>query len=334
MIKHRVFRFEKFTSENYWVDFVHFGQMLETSEEYFDNYRECTIRLNPELAYQMSFDQSSSNTGIFIKDYTNTEVHMIEVLRNRNQDASDYIWDLEMFLHEMCKGCTFTHLIYERPINTESFRSAQVLFQLEGVIRSLGRRYPEFRNAKTDHIENASWRSAFIDKDLEHVYGRKELSRISANHLLPWTQEYGPSVYKDNDIFEAIGVMLGWFYVSFDPLGRPYVRGDRSTRPIGGFILPGLPAAEVVSMLKEHGIETQMYVENPRYAIYENLAAMAKQYTTACIEFTSKYAMLCLCVECNMKWLDPEVMTVIVVDAATLDSRLSEITGGTFHFIL
>lgn len=334
MIKHHQFKFQKLDVADHWVNFASFGELLDDKQEYFDDYRESTIRLSPEAVYQIAFDQSSSNTGIFIKNMDNTEAHMIEVSRKRGQEASDFIWDLEMFLHDIGEGCTFSHLIYERPINTDAFRSAQVLFQLEGVIRSLGRRYKEYRSAKLDCVENSSWRSVVCNKELEHVYDRKTLSKVSVNQIWPWTSKYGPSIYKDNDIFEAIGVMMGWFFVSFDPFGRPYVRGDRTTRTIGGYCLPGLKGEEVKKMLEEQGIESDFYVENPSYAIYQNLAAMVRPHQTVCVEFSTKYTMLCMCIECNIKWMDPEVMTVILVDAATVDTRLNDITQGYFHFVL
>lgn len=334
MIKHQQFEFKKLDVPDHWVNFASFGEVLNTRQEYFDEYRESTICLDPSKIYQIGFDQSSSNTGIFIKDIENVEAHMIEVSRSKQQDASDYIWDLEMFLHQVGEGCTFSHLIYERPIKNEAFRSAQVLFQLEGMIRSLSRRYTEFRPAKVDNIENSAWRAVVCDKSLEKVYSRKDLSRVSVNHIWPWTSLYGPSLYKDNDIYEAIGVLMGWFFASFDPFGRPYVRGDRTTRTIGGYVLPGLAGKEVQEMLKKYDIECDFYVENPKYAIYQNLAAMVRQNKTVCVEFNSKYTMLCLCIECNIKWFDPDLMTVILVDASTVDSHLNEITNGTFHFVL
>lgn len=334
MIKHQSLMFSKLNVDNHWVNFWKFGDLLQTNQEYFKDYRESTIQLDPNAYYQISFDQSSSNTGIFIKNLENTEVHMIEVLRSKGQAAGDYIWDLEQFLHQMCEGCVFSHIIYEKPINTQAYRSAQVLFQLEGVLCALSRRYPEFKAAKVDNIENPAWYAAIRDKTLDASYSRKEVSRISVNRLWPWTLEYGSSLYKDNDIFDAIGVMMGWFIASFDPFGRPYVRGARTTRAVGGYVLPGLTGEQVAQMLREYGIDCEVYIENPTYAIYQNLAAMVQQYKTVCVEFSSKYAMLCMSIECNLKWIDPDIMTVILVDAATVDSNLKEITGGTFHFVL
>lgn len=334
MIKHCRFEFEEFKSDNHWVDFAAFGAVRQFEEKYYDDYHEFVGSMNPEKVYQIGLDQSTSNTGLFVKDYNNTEVHMIEVMRARGQDASDYIYDLEMFLHQLFEGCVVSHIIYERPIKTESYRSSQVLFQLEGTVNALSKRYTEFRNAKIDNIENASWRSVVIDKELENVYSRKELSRISINHIFPWTAQYGMSLYKDNDIFEAIGVIMGWFILSFDPMGRPYCRGDRTTRTVGGYLMPGLPGERVIGLLKDQGIEADLKIENPRYSIYENIAAAPKPFKTVCVELHTKYSMLCMCVECNVKWMDPDVCTLILVDAATVDAKLNDIAGGTFHFVL
>lgn len=335
MIKYQTYRFEELKSENHWVDFAAFSTEWRSEQKYANDYRGVDISLDPEKTYQMSMDQSSSNTGIFIKDYTNTEAYMIEVLRSKSQDAADYIYDLEMFLHKIGEGCKFTHIIYERPIDIGSYRSAQVLFQLEGAIRALGKRYIEYSMAKVDHIENASWRSVVItDKSYEKEYGRKAASAHSVNTIWPWTRDYGPSVYKDNDIFEAIGIMMGWFFNSYDCLGRPYVRGDKTSRTVGGFCIPSLPAQQVVDMLAAEGIEAELLVENPKYSIYQNLVGGVKPNTLRCVEITSKYTMLCMCVECNIKWLDPDVMTLVISDASTVNTELKKITGGEFHFVV
>lgn len=333
MIKYQMFTFDEVPSKDHWVDFAAFSNNWRTEQRYADTYKSVEIHLDPERTYQMSLDQSSSNTGLFIKDFTNTEAYMIEIRRARGQDASDYIYDLEMFLHDIGEGCKFSHIIYERPIDTGSYRSSQVLFQLEGAIRALGKRYKEFRTAKIDNIENSSWRSVVIDKEYEKSYGRKEASKLSVNNIWSWTADYGGSIYKDNDIFEAIGIMFGWFYNSYDALGRPYVRGDKSSRNIGGFCLPCMDAKTVQKMLAEKGIEAEFLVENPKYSIYQNLVGGVKPHSLRCVEVTTPYTMLCMCVECNIKWLDPKVMTLIICDASTVDSRLKEITGGTFHFV-
>ena len=336
MIKCCRFEFQEILADNHWLNFAKFGEPTGFQCWQYQTWQEAVdIVLDPNDTWQLSMDQSTSNTGIFIKNYNNTVAWMIEVSRSRKQDASDYIFELEMLLHQFGEGCIFTHLIYEAAIEAGSYRSSQVAFQLEGMIRQLSRRYKEFSCAQIDCIENASWRSAVVIKEWANQFGRKEHTTASIQAIYPWTRNYGSSLYKDQDIYEAIGVMMGWFINSFDPLGRPYVRGKGDSQKIvGGFILPALTVDVVVQLFKDKGLDTNLRVANPNYSIYKNLTRAVDSFETTCIEFTDKYAMLALCVECNMKWLNPDVMTVIVTDASRMDDRLKEITGGEFHFVI
>lgn len=334
MIKCCHMTFEEVDVENHWITFPVFGRLLSSEINHYDCSPSMSgIHLNPEDVYQIAMDQSSSNTGIFIKNYKNTEAYMIELRREKGMTAEDYLWDFEMFLHSLCEGCTLTHLIYERPIEGDSFRSAQVLFQLEGIVIQLPRRYKEFRNCKLDNIENAAWRKAMNVKRFANM-GKKEASKWAVRDIFPWASEYGESLYKDNDIFESIGVMMGWFACSFDHLGRPYVRGATCKSTVGGFVLPNMKAEDVSEMLKAQGIESLACVENPGNSICKNLTSGIMGGRIFCVEFSSQYAMLALHIECNLKWEEPEVMTVILMEASSLNPKLEEITGPKFHFIL
>lgn len=334
MIKLCSFQFEELPSKNHWVDFAKFGSLLKFDLKWYDSYRDVDQSLSQESSWQIGMDQSTSCCGIVLKNYENTMLYMVEVSRSKGQDANDAIFDLEMFLHQFCKDATITHLIYERPIKAESFRSSQILFQLEGMIRALAKRYDEFKPARLDFIENSSWRSVVILEKYKDGTERKLASRLSIQEIFDWTTIYDESLGRDEDIYEAMGVLFGWFINSFDTLGRPYVRGDRYNGVIGGFILPFMSAEKVASQFKEAGIESVWAVQNPRKSIYENLVCYIEKYKVACVELTEAYAMLALSVECNMKWMNPDKMTVILVAPNYVDSRLYAITGKDFHFIL
>lgn len=333
MIKIGTFEFEELESKNHWADFAVFGECTYDKVEYFDKNSDVALRLDPEECWQVSMDQSTSNSGIFIKNYTNTKAYMIEVSRHKDDQADDYVFNLEMFLHMILEGCKVSHLIYERPIKTENYRSAQVLFQLEGMLRQLVRRYPEFKTAQLDHIENAAWRSVVIDSAMFGSLPRKKQSEEAIEYTFPWTKGYLGSIGKDLDIYEALGVMFGWFFSSFDKFGRPYVRGDKYVGNIGGFIMPFQGAEEVAAAFKEQGIDAFWQVENPRKSIYENIASGIEHYKIKCVEISDPVAMLALTVECNLKWLSPDKMTVILVAANYVDKRMFEITGEAYQFV-
>ncbi len=333
MIKIGSFEFEPFDSPNYWADFAVFGNATCSTVELYERYTEVELKLDPEDTWQMAMDQSTSNSGIFIKNYKNTRAYMIEVSKDRGVSADDYIFDLEMFIHRICDGAKMSHLVYERPIKTESYRSNQVLFQLEGILRAFVKRYEEFKTARLDYIENASWRSVVIDSERYGKLTRKEQSARSIEEAYPWTKGYCGSLGADYDVYEAMGVMFGWFFNSFDKLGRPYVRGDKYTGNIGGFILPFQSAEDVAKAFEKEGIKADWMIAHPNKSIYENIAAGIEHYKVKCVEIADPVAMLALTVECNMKWLNPDKMTVVLVAANFVDKRLFNITGDSYHFV-
>lgn len=333
MYKFHSFTFKELDVENHWVAFPSFGELLTSSGGFADNDRGVKVHLSPNEVYQVSTDQSTTNTGIFIKNYRNTEAHLIEVSRDRGESAEEFIRKLEYFLHSLFEGQVLSHVIYEKPIKARSFRSSQVLFQLEGMLIALPYRYPEFKTAKFDCIENASWRSVVVDKGRTDI-ARKELTRVSVQQIWEWTRDYGYSLGNDEDIYEAFGIMMGWFYKAFDPLGRPYVRGEPTRSRLGAFVFPATSGEDAVAMLKAEGIHAEMMVANPDNSIYRNLAVMVEHYHVLCIEFSTPYAMLAICVESNLIWANYEKLTVVLTNAHHVDAKLRELSGGEFHFVV
>lgn len=337
MVKMCYFEFEEIAVPNHWITFAQFGTCTKSEVTIKDGYRSIAALL-PDLgaddAWQISFDQSTTNSGVFLKNYTNTRAIMLECKRGRGEDADNYIFDFEMLIHELCKTTKITHMLYERPISTESYRSSQVLFQLEGMLRQLPRRYPEFSAARIDYIENAAWRAVVVDSKKFAQFERKSQTALSIRMIYPWANEYGQSIGSDQDVFEAMGVMFGWFINSYDQLGRPYVRGDKFNGSIGGFLLPDVSAQEISHAFKEQGLKSVWCVENPKKSIYENIASGLERYQINCVEISNLSAMLAMYVECNRKWTDPEKVTLVVVPANFTDKRLFDITGKEYHFVI
>lgn len=335
-VKLTKFTFEPTEDKDHWVTFCKFGECTSSHTEIFDSEDDVPLLFkdSSEDTFQISFDQSTTDTGMFVKNYDNTKAFMMELRRDSDaEDASRYIFNLEMFLHRQFEGVLVSHVIYEKPITSGSYQSSRVLFQLEGMLTQLSMRYAEFRNARLDNITNSSWRRVVIMSAYSE-YSRKVASKQSILSIFPWTMDYGNSMGADNDIYEAMGIMFGWFINSFDELGRPYVRGDRYTGAIGGFILPGAGAEDVSEQFKGMGLDSFYMVENPRKSIFENLVSAVQKYKIVCVELNTKSAMLAMSIECGFKWLDPDVMTVVLVAANHVDRRLFKITGEEYHFVV
>lgn len=337
MIQIASFSFELLEAKdnNYWVHFARFGRLLSYDFQQYSNMDEIPTLLSEGKVYQIGLDQSTSVAGVFIKDYKNTEAYMIEVSKNKGENADDFIFNFELLIHKLTEGRKVSHLIYERPIKKENYRSSQVLFQLEGNVRAWVKRYKDFHSAMLDYIENSAWRSVVILDKYARTLERKEASKESIRELLPWSCYYLFCLGPDCDVYEAMGVLFGWFFCSFDRLGRPYVRGDRYTGNIGGFILPNAPAEEVSKQLQAAKIDTEWWVQNPRKSIYENLVSAVKKYKVVCVEITDPFAILSLTVECGFKWdEDPSILTAVLVASNYVDKTLFSITGSKYHFIL
>lgn len=333
MIKLCEFNFVEVQTDNHWIAFPTFGPVTKSVVHWYDGAADLDISLSPDKVYQIGMDQSTSCCGIFIKDYANTEAYMIEY-KGKPGDADNTIFDIEMFLHKLCGRTKISHLIYERPISTEAFRSAQVLFQLEGMIRALNKRYDEFKPALLEYIENSSWRRAVILDKCKDYANRKMATQDSIQAIFDFSHFYDQSLGKDCDVYEAMGVMFGWFFNSYDALGRPYVRGDQYSGAIGGFILPDVSAEDVCAQFKEAGFDTAWAMQNPRKSTFENLASAVQKHKVICVEFTDLYSMLTLFVECNLKWTEPEKLTVVLTAANYVDFRLFDITGKKYHFVV
>lgn len=320
--------------EDKWANFALFGECLQNEVKMFDNYREFDIKLPVDEVWQVAFDQSTTCTGIAIKNQRNTKFYMVEVQRNRGVTSEQFIFDLEMFLHNLFNGCVVSHVIYERPIKSESYVSSRILFQLEGIIRILALRYEEFKAARMEFIENSSWRRVVIRPEYTTYSNRKHATEESIKDLFPWSAYYGFPLGKDCDVFEAMGVMFGWFFNSFDELGRPYVRGDKFNGNIGAFILPNVSAQEVSKNFEEAGLKSSWAMEYPRNSIYENIACAVKKYEVVCVEITQPSTMLALYIESGIRWDAPDRVCLVVTASNFTDQRLFSITGDKYHFVL
>lgn len=333
MYKIAKFNFVDRCVDNYWTSFMLFGDLESHAIYTLADGDAIPIQLDKEATYQIGIDQSTSNTGIVIKDYKNTEFYMIEKLRASGTTSADYMFELEMFLHKLLNGCTVSHVIYEQPIETQNYRSARVLFQLEGVLIQLGRRYKEFNSALIEPIPNASWRSVIVSGD-NLSQDRKQASRLAIQSAYKWSYLYGESLYKDQDVYEAFGILMGWFIKSFDPLGRPYVRGIVPQKTVGGYVIPNVASQDVVESLTSYGIKSILRVANPELSVAKNLSALVDNYTAVCVEFTDSYSMLSICIEANIKFDYYDVVTVVVTEANKPCKALVDLLGESYHYII
>lgn len=328
-------KFELLPNRNNFIDFYKFGKLNTYEISEGSSIEDLKLNIDPSFIYDISFDQSSTCTGIFLRDLNNTVVYIIEVRRTKDMNADDYIFDLEMFVNELTQNLTLLHLIYEKPIKTEMFRSSQVAFQLEGSIRQWIRRYTQFKNCLLDNIEAVSWKSCIVNKDVwGSDYTSKEASKSAIIELFPWTRFYGSSLYKDNDGYEAIGIMFGWYFCSFDPLGRPYVRGDEYNGNVGCIVMPNVDAETLSDSLNKADVKSKWFVFNPRLSTFKNIMKGAEKYQVSVVQIEDPYTALCVCVEANVILPQSGTLSLVIATPENMTSTAKRVIGTDFHFYL
>ena len=333
MIKFARYVFSTLTGFKPYINFMDFGECIGFDVNHYKSVHDFEFKLRDDMVYDVGFDQSTSNTGVIIKNCNNTEVYLLEVSRQKGQDPYQYMFDLELLLDKLTRGSHISHLLYEEPINTKNYRSAQVLFALEGVIQGLPKRYEAFQTAKIDNVPNSTWVKRIKNSRFED-YERKTMTMYSVLELFPWARLYGESIGKDKDIFDAIGVMNGWFRSSYDAQGRPYVKGKEFQGGIGCYLLPNVNSGELCDSFEEHGISSKWAMYNPNLSTYENIAKFAQKDKVAFVTTDDQHAMLNLCVLAGWKFQKMESMCIMIVTPNYMDKRVYEIAGKEFCFVL
>ena len=318
-----------------YIHFAKFSSPINFDINEGTSLSALNLNLDDNIVYDISFDQSTTNTGIFIKAHNNTEIFMIEVYKKAGTSTEDYMFELETIIHSLCEDKLLLHLIYEKPIKSNNFRSSQVLFQLEGLLRMFAKRYKEFKSVKYETISKFEWAANIFDKQkFGSDYSDKHLSKQAIINLFDWTHYFGSSLYQDNDGYEAVGVMMGWFISAYDPLGRPYVRGDNFNGTVGCIVLPGVPYSSLYEELKKEEVDTKWFVFNPKTSIFKNIIKAAEQNYVVLVHIEDPYIKLALSVESNLKLFECDYFTLVIATPNFMSASAKRILGSQFHFYL
>lgn len=200
------------------------GSIFATEPQMYTTFEEIDVDRGPllkkDLFYLISIDQSTSNSGIFIKSVDNTHAILLEVSKQSGQKSGQYIQQLEHMLCWLNKWQNIVMVLPERAVLNNYYNTTKVLMHLYGMIRDLPECTPEYTFATVRDVPVTAWRAEVILPEYEHC-DKKTASRLSIQHIYPWLTNYGSSIGKDEDAFEAAGIMFGWMCRGYDPLAIP-----------------------------------------------------------------------------------------------------------------
>lgn len=202
-----------------------FGVLSKKHSKMFDDISECDVHLDKK-PYIMALDQSSGCCGVVFKSLDNTHVLLIEIKKKSKHKAIDAISLIEDVLHHIASSGVVPYIVYERPIKSKHFVSTRVLFQLEGMIKLLPKRYKEFELADPISVPLNTWRSSVLFGEYRDYSDKKFATHESICDAFPWVAEYGQTLGSDYDLYEAFGILVGWLLNYNDYLGRPMYTED------------------------------------------------------------------------------------------------------------
>lgn len=119
------------------------------------------ITLPKSMVYRISFDQSSSCTGIFIKS-TNGDFYMMVEVKRDSDDKILFYRDLKTLIYKLIHGVKVDLAIIEEPVpNMKQYTSGKILLELKGKLTEW---LSEFGVGKLQNIYPQTWKKYVVSK--------------------------------------------------------------------------------------------------------------------------------------------------------------------------
>lgn len=293
------------------------------------NSEKFTLKLKPELAYFVGIDQSSSCTGVFIMDVTNTVTIMIDFKRDTNNKEVFYR-ELKGFLAETFRNTKVQLIVHEEPIpNPGKAYSGEVLRELRGRLREWISDIPALSKAELHSLYPQSWKKFIVSKENAKNYGQtfknrcnnKRLIAFDVCQLMPQFKQYwGLHYASDYDAFDAAGILLGYLRYAFDEKGRRRICGIKEKRHVSLVFYSYVDKVELNSnpyaLTDQLGncryeIEPTLLYFNTEFNKYDNIRMASSNWNSVVTYLPDKYTE-------ELQWLfgfdkDPNKIMVMYV---------------------
>ena len=193
-------------------EFYEVGQQINNAlREYFDE----------NTRFYLSLDQSTTCTGICIRDVEGT-VYSILDFKRENTDKYLYISQLRKLVSSIVSGLRLNLIVIESPLNLRFSKATPVLRELKGFIESWRYDIPEFFNIPMESILPQQWKAKVLDKSKgTNRYQIKKEIAIDICDKLPILKRYFVRCpATDYDSFDATGIILGYLAQNYDTAGN------------------------------------------------------------------------------------------------------------------
>ena len=277
------------------------------------------FELFDDYVYDVGFDQSTSCTGLSIKDVDSKVIVMCELV-NRHLDKPAFIRVLLTIVDNLFKSKNIRYVFVEEPLKFITGHQEPILVELKNRLVELLSSKPNIQHVKL--IQPQSWRSGLIGKDNPHAKNSKsatvwEVERRYSKTRIFESLTYNPSDNGGYDGFESLGILLGSldrYNISKEDTIIKNIGPKNSTKiGVGFFCKPNdfQNYLKLVDMIVKDYNKPKMKIYNEEETIYANVK-MALTDDVSIMEISEPIAIIDSMIKFNLEVDDSQLFLIVV----------------------
>lgn len=180
------------------------------------------IKLNPVFTYQIGIDQSTKQSGMFIRSTAKNRegqphiAFMLDIINNGLPKTEIYQLMLQEFLNNILTDeINISEVFIEVPLENSGYvYTRNLLIALKGFIKTLEESIPAFRRAAKFEVSPGVWRKHYL-KDPRYKGRRSATEDLKYSALEetlirhPQFKQYTDTFSKPPDSCDAVGILEG-----------------------------------------------------------------------------------------------------------------------------
>ena len=176
--------------------------------------------LDKDDTYYISFDQSTTCTGIYLTN-TDLDFHVVFDFKRESTDVFEYQEQLFKFIKMLVSDLNIKMAVMEEPVQSYAY-AGRVLREFKGFLTSTLQNIQEFDNVPLNTILTQSWKSQIMIK--KKGKGRFNNKSAIAEDIVDRVPDlkiyYNYHASKDYDGLEAVGILHGYLKKHYDEHGN------------------------------------------------------------------------------------------------------------------
>lgn len=264
--------------------FLKRSQVIFVRDEPVD---QVNLRLNPECKWQLGIDQSTSCTGIALRDLEGQFLILLDIKRDRALAREEYFRELHFFLKRIARGMTFTLVVNERPVPGKYRSSGDVLREFLGHLNEWIISIPELSLARHESIYPQTWKSLIVNKSKgKNRSNIKSEVALDVVDIYPDLQIYYNGYrLTDYDSFDALGILEGFCRYAFDSSGNELIHGSVEKRHVSFVCYKWVSLQDIKDNARQalfgdalSDLELTSLMYNERYDMHTNIRMASSNY--------------------------------------------------------